>query len=95
MSKGRGAKSYKGYVAVFICLVTKAAYLEVVSDLTTDAFVAAYKRFTARRGNCVQLYSDNGRNFVETANKLDKGLKLAIREATEEVAKLIEDDGTT
>jgi hypothetical protein len=91
MPKGRGAKNYKGYVAVFICLVTKAAHLEVVSHLTTDA----YKRFTARRGNCVQLYSDNGRNFVETANKLDKGLKLAIREATEEVAKLIEDDGTT
>jgi hypothetical protein len=82
---------------VFICLVTKAAHLEVVSDLTTNAFLTAYKRFTARRGHFVQLYSDNGTNFVGSANKLDKDLKLSsyIREATEEVVKLIEDDGAT
>jgi hypothetical protein len=72
--------------------------LEVVRDLTTDAFLAAYKRFTARRGHCVQMYNDYGTNFVffaGAANKLDKDLKLAIQEATEEIAKLIEDNETT
>ena len=47
-SSGRGSKSRKGYVAVFVCLVVKAMHLEVVSDLTSVAFLAAFRRFVAR-----------------------------------------------
>lgn len=42
---------------------TKATHLEVVSDLTTDAFLAALRRFVSRRGKCSNIYSDNGTNF--------------------------------
>jgi hypothetical protein len=59
MSKGRGTKAQKGYIALFVCMVTKAVHLELVSDLTSNAFIAAYKRFTARRGHCVEIHSDN------------------------------------
>lgn len=69
MSKGRGSKTNKGYICVFICLATKAMHLELVSDLTATAFLAAYRRFTARRGNVANIYSDNGTNFVK-ANKM-------------------------
>lgn len=63
-SKGRGIKTTKGYVAVFVCMVTKAVHLELVSDLTTPSFIAAIQRMAARRGAPRHIYSDNGRNFV-------------------------------
>ena len=40
----------KNYVCVFISLAVKAVHLEVVSELTTDAFIATLRRFIARRG---------------------------------------------
>ncbi|XP_024869329.1 uncharacterized protein LOC112453022, partial [Temnothorax curvispinosus] len=63
-SKGRGHRAYKGFIAVFVCLCTKAVHLDVVSDYTTDAFLAAFRRFISRRGLCEEMYSDCGTNFV-------------------------------
>lgn len=63
-AKGRGHHATKAYVAVFVCLATKAVHVELASDLTSAAFIAAYERFTARRGVCTDLYSDNATNFV-------------------------------
>ncbi|GFY00577.1 uncharacterized protein TNCV_2139741 [Trichonephila clavipes] len=37
-----------------------AVHIELVSDLTSQAFIAALKRFMARRGKCAKLFSDNG-----------------------------------
>lgn len=67
-SKGRGHKTHKSYVVLFICLATKAIHLELVSDLTSTAFIAAFKRFISRRGAPNHMYSDNGTNFC-AANK--------------------------
>lgn len=39
-------------------------HLEVVSDYTAEAFLAALRRFTSRRGFCRYMYSDCGTNFV-------------------------------
>ena len=71
-NKGRGIKTTKGYVAVFVCMVTKAVHLELVSDLTTSALLAAVRRMSARRGTPQHMYSDNGRNFVGANNVLQK-----------------------
>jgi len=80
MSKGRGNKTYKGYIAIFICMATKGIHLEAVSDMTTDAFLAAFKRFQARRGHCAHIYSDNGTTFVGAQRILDKELMLAMKQ---------------
>ncbi|XP_022827101.1 uncharacterized protein LOC111356845 [Spodoptera litura] len=71
VNKGRGIKTDKGYVAVFICMVTKAIHLELVSDLTASAFIAALRRMSARRGVPGHIYSDQGTNFIG-ANKILK-----------------------
>uniref|UniRef100_A0A1I8N0I0 Integrase catalytic domain-containing protein n=1 Tax=Musca domestica TaxID=7370 RepID=A0A1I8N0I0_MUSDO len=56
-----------------LCLLaTKAVHLEVVTDLTTEAFIGALKRFVSRRGKCQILYSDNATNFVGAKNQLDE-----------------------
>jgi hypothetical protein len=31
----------KGYIAIFVCFVTRAVHIEVVTSLTTEAFLAA------------------------------------------------------
>ncbi|XP_014204319.1 uncharacterized protein LOC106636439 [Copidosoma floridanum] len=62
-SPGRGRKVMKDYIAVFVCLATKATHIEVVSDYSTPAFLAAFRRFVSRRGLCLHMYSDNGTTF--------------------------------
>ncbi|XP_055588815.1 uncharacterized protein LOC129741136 [Uranotaenia lowii] len=63
-------KVVKAYVSVFVCMATKAIHLELVSDLTTDAFIAALERFISRRGMVAELHSDNATNFKGASNEL-------------------------
>jgi hypothetical protein len=59
----RSKQITKGYIAIFVCFVTKAIHIELVTSLSTEAFLAALRRFTARRGKPKTIYSDNGTNF--------------------------------
>lgn len=62
--KGRGAKQFKAWICVFVCMSTSAIHIEVVCDYSSEAFIAAYRRFTGRRGICHSLYSDCGTTFL-------------------------------
>lgn len=68
----RSARTVDVYLCIFVCFSTKAAHLEVATDLTTVAFLAALKRFAARRGCPTDLYSDQGSNFVGAANEIER-----------------------
>lgn len=86
----RRVTSTKAYISVFAYFSTRAIHLELVNGLTSNAFIAALKRFIGHRGSPQHMYSDNGTNFVG-ANKelrayiqqlykdyhLDKSIKLS------------------
>ncbi|GFW16880.1 transposon Ty3-I Gag-Pol polyprotein [Trichonephila clavipes] len=61
----------KTYVSIFVCFVTKAVHFELVSDLTTQAFIA-------RRGRPSLIFSDNGKTFIGANTKLKRLYKLVI-----------------
>ncbi|XP_066597118.1 uncharacterized protein [Prorops nasuta] len=79
--KFRNRTKIKTYVCVFICMVTRAVHLEVVSDMTTTAFLASLKRFASRRGFPQRIYSDNGQNFVGAKNELHDLYQLLKNES--------------
>ena len=60
----------KAYVCIFVSLSVKAVHLELVSDLSADAFIASLRRFVARRGKPTLLWSDHGLKFVGASRKL-------------------------
>ena len=64
----------KAYVAVFVCTVTKAIHLELVRDLSTEAFLAAFRRFVNRRGLPDNVHCDNGRNFIGAQRELQTAI---------------------
>ncbi|GFS52603.1 integrase catalytic domain-containing protein [Trichonephila clavipes] len=49
---------------------------KAVTDLTTEAFIAALKRLCARRGRISTLMSDNATNFKDAAAELNRFIKL-------------------
>jgi hypothetical protein len=59
----------KSYIVIFVCFATKAVHIELVTILITEAFLAALRRFIARRGKPRTIYSDNGTNFQGTAKQ--------------------------
>ena len=59
----------KAYICVFVTLSVKAVHLELVSDLTTNAFIASFRRFIARRGKPSTMWSDHSTNFVGAARE--------------------------
>ncbi|GIX67562.1 reverse transcriptase [Caerostris darwini] len=93
-SKGRGSKSFKAYIALFVCFTTRAIHLELVTDLSADVFIAALKRFIFRRGKCSDIYSDCSSNFVGAKRKLMEFEKIAkSKNYNQNVNNFLSDNG--
>ncbi|XP_055699993.1 uncharacterized protein LOC129799799 [Phlebotomus papatasi] len=92
-STARKLGQMKGYIAVFVCMATKAAHLEFVSSLTTEAFLAAFRRFAARRNTPSHMYSDCGTTFEGASRELSKLLRQ--EQMQKEIKEGTVDCGTT
>lgn len=90
-SKGRGQRASKAFIAVFICLSSRAVHLDVALDYTADAFLATLRQFVARRGICQSLYSDCGTNFVGADAQL-RALFAASSQESQRIAKCLAED---
>ncbi|XP_072392371.1 uncharacterized protein [Diabrotica undecimpunctata] len=83
-SKLKRAPLTKAYMAVFVCLATRAVHVELISSLSTEAFLLTLKRFIARRGNPSIIFSDNGTNFLGAKNQLKELYELLLKGDTSE-----------
>ena len=59
-------------------MATRAVHLEIAEDYSSEAFISALHRFTARREHCSELFSDKETNFVGA----DKQLRQMFHEAS-------------
>jgi hypothetical protein len=66
----------KAYLCIFVCFATRAVHLEVATSLSTDAFLAALRRFVSRRNKPSCIHSDCGTNFIGAARELKEILTL-------------------
>jgi len=60
----------KAYICLFTCASTRAVHLEVVTDLTKESFLQAFKRFVNRKSLPKLMISDNATTFVAASNHM-------------------------
>ena len=65
-----GRKEKKRYGALFTCLSSRAVYVEVSHDMTTDSFIMCLRRFFGRWGHVWMIRTDNGTNFIGASVEL-------------------------
>lgn len=73
--RGRGYTQTKTYVAVFVCMNSRAVHLELAADASTPCFLAALERFCGRRGTPKHIFTDNGSNFHGASAELRRTME--------------------
>ncbi|XP_011699619.1 PREDICTED: uncharacterized protein LOC105456927 [Wasmannia auropunctata] len=93
VNKGRGRKTCKSYIALFICFATKAIHLEATSELSTAAFLSTLRRFIGRRGLPLKICSDNATNFVGAKRELEELYTLVHDSINGPVGEVLQERG--
>ncbi|XP_058451241.1 uncharacterized protein LOC131430355 [Malaya genurostris] len=75
-----GRSNVKRWVALFTCLTIRAVHLEVAHTLSTESCISCFRRFVARRGAPLEVYSDNGTNFIGAERILQKQINSGLAE---------------
>lgn len=67
-------KELKRYGLLLTCMCSRAVHIEMLDDLTTDAFINALRSFIAIRGAVRQIRCDQGTNFVGARREFAEAL---------------------
>ena len=65
-----GYANSKRWAILFTCLTSRAVHIEVTEELSSSAFINAFRRFLAIRGDVKEIRSDQGTNFVGATTDL-------------------------
>lgn len=68
-------KELKKYGLIFTCMCSRAIHIEMLDDLTTEAFINSLRTFIAIRGNVRQLRCDQGTNYAGAKREFLNAMK--------------------
>ncbi|XP_043088736.1 LOW QUALITY PROTEIN: uncharacterized protein LOC122334940 [Puntigrus tetrazona] len=71
----QGRRENKRYSLIFTCFSSRAIHIEMLDNMSTDAFINGLRCFIALRGAVRQIKCDQGTNFVGAKNELKNALK--------------------
>ena len=63
------------YGCVFTCLTMHTIHIEIAHSLDIDLLINSLRRFIARRGRPMKIFSDNATNFAAANKELCKSLQ--------------------
>ncbi|XP_062710628.1 uncharacterized protein LOC134288773 [Aedes albopictus] len=70
-----GRSIVKRWICLFTCLTVRAVHLELAHSLSTKSCVMAFRRFINRRGAPLEVFLDNGTNFVGASRQLSEEMQ--------------------
>ena len=70
-----GRRTLKKYGLLVTCLACRAIHVEILDDMTTDAFINALRCVIAIRGNVQTIRCDRGFNFTGAAREFNQSMK--------------------
>ncbi|PFX12550.1 hypothetical protein AWC38_SpisGene23473 [Stylophora pistillata] len=69
-AKETKSKTEKVLICLYTCCVTRALHLDMVPDLTPEAFLRSFRRFSARQGLPSNIVLDNGTTFKSASKQI-------------------------
>ncbi|XP_050079488.1 uncharacterized protein LOC126567302 [Anopheles maculipalpis] len=76
-----GRRVEKRWGVLLTCLTSRAIHVEIAASLTTASCILAIRRFIARRGMPLEIFSDRGTNFVGASRELKEALEEVDHDA--------------
>ncbi|XP_057294660.1 uncharacterized protein LOC130623195 [Hydractinia symbiolongicarpus] len=75
--RGEVQKRVRGkcYGVIMTCMVSRAVYIDLSHDYSTDAFLQVLRRFSSLRGWPHRIYSDPGSQLVGASNELKTAIQ--------------------